>query len=235
MLKYFITSKTKRSVLRLFLSNTDSAFYTREIARLLSEPLNAVRRELGYLEKAGLLRSHLQGNLKYYAVVPDYPCLCEWQKIVLSTPDEPTRKPLTEQCAEMPRIAAMNEAAVQPSSSEHGIRGTWSIHTMDNLVTYLTSKFLDLNPIYLSVIHGKAARMEVVPEDGIDLLVVGDISKDDLLAAVAQMEDEAGVPIRLLHISHSDFNYRNARGDPVIRRIWSEKKLVVKGRHQPRS
>ena len=74
VLRYFITSKAKRNVLKLFLTDVETAFYTREVARLTHEPLNAVRRELGYLEKAGLLRSHMQGNLKYFEVVPDFPC-----------------------------------------------------------------------------------------------------------------------------------------------------------------
>ena len=49
MLEYFITSKAKRSILKLFLTNPERRFYTREVARLTGEPLNAVRRELGYL------------------------------------------------------------------------------------------------------------------------------------------------------------------------------------------
>ncbi len=89
VLRYFITSKAKRTVLKLFLADIDSTFYTREVARLTGEPLNAVRRELGYMEKAGLLRSHMQGNLKYFEVVRDFPFLAEWRKIILRTPEEP--------------------------------------------------------------------------------------------------------------------------------------------------
>lgn len=85
MLKYFITSKTKRNLLKLLLTNPDKAFYTREAARLTSEPLNAVRRELGYLEKAGLVKSYRQGNLKYYKVVKEFPFYPELKKIIYST------------------------------------------------------------------------------------------------------------------------------------------------------
>ncbi len=93
VLRYFITSKAKRNVLKLFLADVETDFYTREVARLTGEPLNAVRRELGYLEKAGLLHSHMQGNLKYFEVVPDFPLLAEWRKIILQTPDEPPAAP----------------------------------------------------------------------------------------------------------------------------------------------
>lgn len=85
MLKYFITSKTKRSLLKLFLTNPERRFYTREIAKLTGEPLSAVRRELGYLEKAGLLRPHKEGNLKYFEVVKEFPFYPELKKIIYAT------------------------------------------------------------------------------------------------------------------------------------------------------
>lgn len=85
MLKYFITSKTKRSLLKLFLTNPDKSFYVRELSRLTGEPLNAVRRELGYLEKGGLLKSHREGNLVYFAVVKKSPFYSELKKIIYST------------------------------------------------------------------------------------------------------------------------------------------------------
>lgn len=85
MLEYFITSKTKRNLLKLFLTNPKKAFYTREVAKLSGEPLNAVRRELGYLEKAGLLKAHREGNRKYFEVVKEFPFFAELKKIIYST------------------------------------------------------------------------------------------------------------------------------------------------------
>jgi len=85
MLEYFITSKTKRNLLKLFLTNPERPFYTREIARLTGEPLNAVRRELGYLERTGLLKSRREGNLKYFAVVKEFPFYTELKKIIYAT------------------------------------------------------------------------------------------------------------------------------------------------------
>lgn len=85
MLEYLITSKAKRSVLRLILMNPDRTFYIREIARLTGEPLNAVRRELGYLEKAGLVESHRERTLKYYSVNKEFPFYTELKKIIYAT------------------------------------------------------------------------------------------------------------------------------------------------------
>jgi hypothetical protein len=63
------------------------------------------------------------------------------------------------------------------------------------------------------------------------LLVVGDVEKDTLLELVGAIEDSTGIGIKLTRMTRSDFDYRNAKGDPFVRRMWGEKKLVVKGRH----
>jgi predicted nucleotidyltransferase len=85
MLEYIITSKAKRNILKLFLTNPDVEFYVREISRRTGEPLNAVRRELGYLEKAGLVRSRHAGNLRYYSVVKEFPFYQELKRIIYAT------------------------------------------------------------------------------------------------------------------------------------------------------
>ncbi|MBF8303824.1 MAG: hypothetical protein HW399_199 [Dehalococcoidia bacterium] len=72
-------------MLKLFLTNPDRAFYVREIARLTGEQINAVRRELHYLEKAGLLKSSTRGNQKYYLVVKEFPFYPELKKIIYAT------------------------------------------------------------------------------------------------------------------------------------------------------
>ncbi len=71
--------------MKLFLTNPDAEFYVREIARRTGEPLNAVRRELGYLEKAGLVRSRHAGNLRYYSVVKEFPFYQELKRIIYAT------------------------------------------------------------------------------------------------------------------------------------------------------
>jgi len=85
MLEYIITSKAKRNLLKLLLTNPDREFYIREISRRTGEPFNAVRRELGYLEKAGLVKPRHAGNLKYYSVVKEFPFYQELKKIIYAT------------------------------------------------------------------------------------------------------------------------------------------------------
>jgi predicted nucleotidyltransferase len=85
MLQYLITSRAKRSVLRLILMNQEKPFYVREVARLTGEPLNAVRRELANLEKAGLVTPRSEGTLKYYSVNKEFPFYPELKKIIYAT------------------------------------------------------------------------------------------------------------------------------------------------------
>jgi len=85
MLERFITSKTKRKLIKLFVMHPEKSFYVREIEKLIQEPVAAVRRELGYLEEAGFLKSRNEGNLKYFQVIRDFPIYHELKKIIYST------------------------------------------------------------------------------------------------------------------------------------------------------
>ena len=85
MLERFITSKTKRKLLKLFVLHPEKSFYIREIEKLTGEPVAAVRRELGYLEETGFLKSRKEGNLKYFEVNRDFSIYPELKKIIYST------------------------------------------------------------------------------------------------------------------------------------------------------
>jgi len=324
-LKFFITSKAKRNVLYLFLRDTGKRYYTREVARLTGEPLNAVRRELGYLEKAGLFTSHVQGNLKYYEVVKSFPLLSQWRKIIVeSYADRPAatepaaaaaapveehvprtieivdeevkrrppeikhaiaiteafkhelledgekpiipgtrvipnhgRQPLpdvielpapvaaageveenvvvsteAEQAVEQPGQPA-GQPAEQPSEQPEEQPAEpvpRTILTLQSVINYLRDQLKDVNVINLAIIHGEAAKLERIPETGLDLLIVGDMSRDMIMELIAVFEDATGIEVNLTSMTRSDFDYRNAKGDAFVRRIWGEKKLVVKGR-----
>jgi len=269
MLKYFITSKAKRNLLKFFLTDINASYYTREASRLTGEPLNAVRRELGYLEKAGLLRSRMQGNLKYYEVIKSFPLLAEWRRIILETADVviavsqscepeawqkakqsvPVIAPsdiviaVSQSCEPEARQEAKqsvkDESVMAPPGIVIASRAKQSVQlerppstlNLDSVIDHLRERFNDINAITLAIIHGEAARSEKIPGDGIELLVVGDINKDILLELIAEFETSTGIDVSLMHLTNSDFDYRNAQGDPFIRRIWGEKKLLVKARH----
>jgi len=184
MLEYFITSKTKRSLLKLFLTNPDRRFYTREIAKITGEPLNAVRRELGYLEKAGLLKSHREGNLKYFEVVKEFPFYPELKKIIYST-------------------VALGD--------------------------YLRNRLKDSESIELAFIYGSVARNQETEKSDIDIFVVGEIEEEELHGLVSDIEKGIGREVNYTLMSKKEFNERRDRGEPFLKRVIREKKLVLKG------
>lgn len=80
-----ITSKTRVKLLNLFLSHTDEMFHVREIVRRVNEEINAVRRELIYLEKKGFLKKEPRANRVYYYIDKQYPFYFDLVKIASKT------------------------------------------------------------------------------------------------------------------------------------------------------
>src|SRR3989344_5237718 len=73
MFSDLITSKTRVKVLFLFLSAPADMFHVREVVRRVDEEINAVRRELIYLEKKGILTREPRANRVYYYLDRSYP------------------------------------------------------------------------------------------------------------------------------------------------------------------
>ncbi len=57
-------------------------FYVRELTRLTKEEINAIRRELEHLQKAGLLQSEKRGNRLYYSVKTNFALYPELTNLV---------------------------------------------------------------------------------------------------------------------------------------------------------
>ncbi len=67
-----ITSKVRVKILNLFYSNLNEMYHVRGIVREIGEEINAVRRELERLDKAGIIKKEPRGNRIYYFVRTDY-------------------------------------------------------------------------------------------------------------------------------------------------------------------
>ena len=63
-----IVSKVRVKILDLFFTRPEEMFYVRELTRLVSEEINAVRRELDRLLECGLIKSEQRGNRLYYTL-----------------------------------------------------------------------------------------------------------------------------------------------------------------------
>jgi hypothetical protein len=80
-----ITSKVRIKVLELFFSDLKEMYHVRGIVREIKEEINAVRRELGRLEKAGIFKKESRGNRVYYWVRNDYPLFDDLLALVAKT------------------------------------------------------------------------------------------------------------------------------------------------------
>ncbi len=73
MLDDLITSKSRVKLLGVFLSHPYEMYHVRGLVRLTHDEINAVRRELTYLEKKGLLTKEPRANRIYYSLSKSYP------------------------------------------------------------------------------------------------------------------------------------------------------------------
>lgn len=85
MLEELFISRVRVKILQLFLSSEESLFHVREIVRRVSEEINAVRRELGRMEKYGMVSSEWRANRRLYRFRKDYVFYKELLSLVVKT------------------------------------------------------------------------------------------------------------------------------------------------------
>ena len=73
MFEDLITSKSRVKLLTLFLTYPTQMFHVRECVRRTGDEINAVRRELLFLEKKGILTKEQRANRIYYSLDKTYP------------------------------------------------------------------------------------------------------------------------------------------------------------------
>ena len=81
MFSDLITSKTRVKILNIFLSIPQEMLHVRECVRRSGEEINAVRRELIFLEEKGILNREPRANRVYYSLSKDYPFYYDLLKI----------------------------------------------------------------------------------------------------------------------------------------------------------
>jgi hypothetical protein len=67
-----ITSKSRITLLNVFLSSPNDMIHVRELVRRTNDEINAVRRELAFLEKKGILTREPRANRVYYFLNKNY-------------------------------------------------------------------------------------------------------------------------------------------------------------------
>src|SRR6266702_7858981 len=72
MYKDLITSKSRVGLIDFFLQNSNGMFHVREVVRQTHDEINAIRRELQFLEKNNILTREPRANRVYYQLNKDY-------------------------------------------------------------------------------------------------------------------------------------------------------------------
>lgn len=80
-----ITSKSRVKLLSVFLANPNEMYHVRELVRRTEDEINAVRRELAYLEKKGILDREPRANRVYYSLSKGYPFYFDLLNIGIKT------------------------------------------------------------------------------------------------------------------------------------------------------
>ncbi len=73
MLADLITSQSRIKLLSVLLAQPSEMFHVRELVRRTGDEINAVRRELLFLEKKGILTREPRANRVYYSLSKNYP------------------------------------------------------------------------------------------------------------------------------------------------------------------
>ena len=87
MLKSLFVSKVRIKVLAKYMEDVNKSYHVRGLVRELGEEINAVRRELLSLKKAGLLESHKEGNKIMYSINKQCPILWELRSMFFKESD----------------------------------------------------------------------------------------------------------------------------------------------------
>jgi hypothetical protein len=85
LLEDIIISRVRVKMLQLFLSHPGTIFHVRDIVRKIGEEINAVRRELAHMEKAGMVSKEPRANRLFYTFRKEYPLYYELLELVGKT------------------------------------------------------------------------------------------------------------------------------------------------------
>lgn len=85
ILEDIIISRVRVEILTLFLTNPGTIFHVRDIVRRVGEEINAVRRELAHMEKAGMVSKEQRANRLFYSFRKDYPLYYELLELIGKT------------------------------------------------------------------------------------------------------------------------------------------------------
>ena len=180
-----ITSKVRIKILELFFKDLSEIYHVRGMVREVGEEINAVRRELERLEKAGILKKETRGNRLYYWARKDYDFFGDLLSMVSKT---------------------------------------------TGLGAEIISNKKKIGKMSFVMFSGKfVRRKDRKKDDGVDILIVGDVVLPELANLVRIEESKRGKEINYTVMSREEFDFRKKRRDPFLLGILSKSRVMVLG------
>jgi len=184
ILRSIITSRCRVKLLEIFLSQPKEIFYVRQLVRKAGEEINAVRRELIKMEKAGLVEKESRGNRLYYWFKKDH---------------------------------LLYDGLLNLVSKTTGL-GTEIIENKNKI-----------GRIKLAMLSGRFARGLETKKEGVDLLLIGEISLVFLTRLIQTEEKKLGREINYTIMSREEFQFRKKRRDPFLLGILTDARIMLIG------
>lgn len=199
MLEQLFGSKTRVRLLRLFLRDPQAAYFVRELSRKLGAQINAIRNELGNLEKMGLI--------------------AEAEGPAAEAELERKVKRARGKRSTMRRYYRLNtDALLYPELRALFMKA--QVLLEKDFVRRLTDagsiSYMALTGFFVG--EAQAAT---------DILIVGRISKDRTTALIRGFEREVGRELNYTVMTPQEYKYRRDVTDRFLFSILDAKKIVV--------
>lgn len=204
-IKNLFGSNTRIKLMELFYTNFNKLYYVREITRLIDEQINSVRRELSNLELIGVVKKTEKDNKVFYGVNQKFDYYLAFAMIFDENFDHASLSRSTIRELE-------KEANVLPAPSNDKI--DWQ-------------KLIALSDDYLQIV---ILAGNLIPDSlaEIDMLLVGDNSKQQIGRWAAVAEKEYGSELSYSIMSYDEFAYRCSIRDRFVSQILDQSHVVVK-------
>lgn len=204
-IKNLFGSNTRIKLLELFYTNYDKVYYVREITRLIDEQVNSVRRELANLEMLGVVKKTEKDNKVFYGVDQKFNYYLAFAMIFDENFDHSSlsRSTIRE---------LQQEANVLPAPSNDKLDWQKIVARSDDY-------------LQLAILTGN-----LVPdsESEVDMLLVGDNSKQEISEWAALAEQKHGSDLVYSIMSYDEFAYRLSIRDRFVAQILDQPFVVIK-------
>jgi DNA-binding transcriptional ArsR family regulator len=216
-------SKTRAKLLELFVTNPGRAFFVREITRRVDEQINSVRRELANLQDVGIVTSENKDNKLFYKANEKSRYFSGLARLF----DETIEDDVIAGESESGFVSA-SASSTESNSQISGSKQSLGSRPGPKLVTKRRSSEYDsLGKVVVVLQSGKFTRDL---SSGIDMLIVGDISKVKLKKFISDLEVEESMEINYTSMPQEEFEYRQKVNDRFVTNLLLSRYIV---RHDP--